>query len=137
MLCAEIDRKFNRPFLISTWYRPPNSEIDLFNNFELFLLKYDMEDKEIILMGDLNCDLKKPLPDHHTGKLLSLCSLYELTQVISEPTRVTESTSTLIDLILTNTTEHIFSSGAIPTGISDHNLVYAIRKFNPPKFKPT
>ena len=43
-----------------------------------------MEDKEIILMGDLNRDLKKPLPDHHTGKLLSLCSLYELTQVISE-----------------------------------------------------
>ena len=97
-----------------------------------------MEDKEIILMEDLNCDLKKkPLPDHHTGKLLSLCSLYELTQVISEPTRVTESTCTLIDPILTNTPEHILSSGAIPTGISDDNLVYAICKFKPPKFKPT
>ena len=81
--------------------------------------------------------LKKPLPDHHTGKLLSLCSLYELTQVISEPTRVTVSTSTLIDLILTNTPGHILSSGAIPTGKPDHNLVYAIRKFKPPKFKPT
>ena len=83
MLCVEINKKFSRPFLISTWYRPPNSEVpssevDLFNNFELFLLECDMEDKEIIVMGDLNCDLKKPLPDHHTGKLLSLCSLYEV-----------------------------------------------------------
>ena len=103
MLCVEINKKFSRPFLISTWYRPPNSEVDLFNNFELFLLKCDIEDTEIILMGDLNCDLKKPLPDNHTGKLLSLCSLYKLTQVISEPTRITESTSTLVDLILTNT----------------------------------
>ena len=75
-----------------------------------------MEDKEIILMGHLNCDLKNPVPDHHTGKLLSLCSLYELSQVFSEPTRVTESASTLIDLILTNTPEHILSSGAMYIG---------------------
>ena len=45
MICVEINTKFNRPFLMSTWYRPPNSEIDLFNNFELFLLKCDMEEK--------------------------------------------------------------------------------------------
>ena len=36
MLCVEINKKFSRPFLISSWYRPPNSEIDLFNNFGLF-----------------------------------------------------------------------------------------------------
>ena len=137
MLCVEINKKFSRPFLISTWYRPPNSEVDLFNNFELFLLKCDMEDKEMILMGNLNCDLKRSLPDQHTSKLLSLCSLYELTQVISEPTRITESTSTLIDLTLTNTPEHILSSGVIPTGVSDQNLVYAVRNFKLPKFKPT
>ena len=29
------------------------------------------------------------------------------------------------------------SPGVIPTGISDHNLVYAIRNLKPPKFKPT
>ena len=33
--------------------------------------------------------------------------------------------------------EHILSSGVIPMGISDHNLVYAIRNFKPPKFKPS
>ena len=94
-----------------------------------------MEDKEIILMGDLNWYLKKLLPGKHTGKL-SLCSLYELIQVIREPTRITESTSTSVHLILTNTPEHILSSGAIRTGISDHNLVYAIRNLKLPKSKP-
>ena len=38
MLCVEIASKCYRPFLMSTWYRPTNAEIDLFNNFELFLL---------------------------------------------------------------------------------------------------
>ena len=94
-----------------------------------------MEDREIILMGDLNCYFKKLLPGHHTGKL-SFCPLYELIQVIREPSRITESTSTLVHLILTNTPDHISSSAAIRTGISDHNFAYAIRNCKPPKSKP-
>ena len=87
-------------------------------------------------MWDLNCDLENPILDYHTGKLLSFSSLYELTQVISEPTRITKSTSTLTDFILTNTLEHILSSGVISSGISDHNLAYAVRNFKLPKFEP-
>ncbi len=49
MVCIEITRQHSRPLLISTWYRPPNSELDIFNNFELFLFKCDMENKELIL----------------------------------------------------------------------------------------
>ena len=53
LLCVEINKKFSRPYLISTWHRPLSSAIDLFNNFELFLLKFDVEDNEIILMETL------------------------------------------------------------------------------------
>ena len=36
MLCVEINKKFSRPFLISTWYRPPSSEgNDLDGRFKL------------------------------------------------------------------------------------------------------
>ncbi len=45
MVCIEITRQHSRPLFISTWYRPPNSELDIFNNFELFLFKCDMENK--------------------------------------------------------------------------------------------
>ena len=40
------------------------------------------------------------------------------------------STSSLIDHIVTNTPEKISDSGVIHTGISDHSLVFAIRKIS-------
>ena len=40
------------------------------------------------------------------------------------------TTSSLIDHIVTNTPEKISDSGVIHTGISDHSLVFAIRKIS-------
>ena len=40
------------------------------------------------------------------------------------------STSSLIDHIFTNTPEKISDAGVIHTGISDHSLVFAIRKIS-------
>ena len=56
-LAIEINKDKIKHFLISTWYRPPNSSIDLFNKFENILRLIDIEEKESIIVGDLNCDL--------------------------------------------------------------------------------
>ena len=37
MICIEIFRPFNKSFLVSTWYRPPNSSLNLFKDFEAFV----------------------------------------------------------------------------------------------------
>ena len=76
MICVEITSQHGSPILLTTWYRPPNSELHVFSNFELFLFKCDMEDKELILVGDLNCDVYKLAPDPQTHKLQTLCSSY-------------------------------------------------------------
>ena len=39
-------------------------------------------------------------------------------------------TSTLINHIITNTPENVCDSGVIHTGISDHSLVFAVRKIS-------
>ena len=49
---------------------------------------------------------------------------------IDEPTRITMTTSSVIDHIVTNTPEHISDPGVIHTGISDHSLIFAIRKIS-------
>ena len=86
-------------------------------------------------MGDLNCNFLADNSDHSTSQLRSSCEVYQLPQLINSPTRITESTSTLIDLIRTNMPSRIVSSGVIHTGISDHSLVYAVRKFSIPRKK--
>ena len=53
---------------------------------------------------------------------------FGLTQLISEPTRETEQTSTLIDHTAVSNVRNISKSGVVRTAISDHHLVYAVRK---------
>ena len=81
------------------------------------------------IVGDLICDMLKTDSDSNipTKKLKSY-ELHQLTQLIDEATRVTMTTTSLIDHIVTNTPEKISDSGVIHTGISDHSLVFEIRK---------
>ena len=48
--------------------------------------------------------------------------------MISEPTRITNTSRTLIDLCITNSPDKVKASGVLSIGISDHSLVYLIRK---------
>lgn len=132
-VCVEIRKPSSKPFAVIACYRPPNSKIGhsdelFFKNFENLVAALDMEDKEIIALGDFNCDTSSPKPVNHTKKLLSLIENYQFVQLIKEPTRITESTSTIIDLILTNREQKIVQRGVIQIGISDHNLIYTVRK---------
>ena len=129
----EISRPCSRPFLVTTWYRPPGSDTRLFDDFENFLSRCDLANRELLLMGDLNCDVSKFPPEAYTRRLQFLSCVYQLEQLINEPTRVTRTSATLIDLIFTNKKENIVKSGVIHLGISDHSLIFAVRKFFTPK----
>ena len=111
--------------------------MSLFNEYDVFLQKCESENKELIVIGDINCDVMKSPPDAHTQQLNFLSSLYQLDQLINKPARETKKSSTLIDLVLTNMKENTSTSGVIHLGMSDHSLVYAVRKFVISKPKPT
>ena len=66
-----------------------------------------------------------------------LTVLYNLEQLIKEPTRVTNTSSSLIDLILTNQPNNISNSGVIDLGMSDHSLIYVVKKTSLPKCRQT
>ena len=68
----------------------------------------------------------------HLSQLKQLSSTYQFQQLINEPTRITLNSSTLIDVILINEPSRILKSGVVHIGLSDHSLVYAVRKFSMP-----
>ena len=129
-LCIQIQKPNSKPFLVATWYRPPNSNVDKFNYFETFIDMLDAENVEYYLLGDLNCDLGSPDLESNSRSLIGITELYGLHQLISEPTRITETSSTMIDHIFTNTPDKIVCSGVSHVGISDHSLIYAFRKLS-------
>ena len=109
--------------------------MQVFDEYEKFVQRCDIEHKQLILMGDIDY-AKTPL-DGHTRTLQLISSVYQLEQLTKEPTRVIKSSATTIDLIFTNMVDNITTSGVIHLGISDHSLIYAIRKFGEPKTRPT
>ena len=61
-------------------------------------------------------------------KYLDFCSIQSLTEIIKNATRITETSSSLLDHILTNSTDKIAQSGIINVGLSDHQMIFCPRK---------
>ena len=79
---------------------------------------------EVIAIGDLNCDIFKT--SRQTERLLEFTMVNELEQLIKEPTRVTSTTSTLIDVLITSTLRLFKKAGAINIVFSDHYPIYGV-----------
>ena len=56
--------------------------------------------------------------------------MHGLKQLIQSPTRVTCSTSTLIDHILTSAPSRVSQKGVINVGVSDYQLIFCTRKIS-------
>ena len=85
--------------------------------FETMLLKVDTEDKELIILGDCNIDLmsdKIPLMWTH------LKNIFNMFQIVSNLTRVTNTSSTLVDHVYSNHQENIDFISVPKYSISDH-----------------
>ena len=126
---VEIIRPHSRPFIVSTCYKPPNSPQDTFRQFESLIDKVDSEQKDFYLLGDLNCNMHDG-SNHNSSTLTSILDIYGLSQLISEPTRITPTSSTLIDLCITSSPEKISKAGVVHLGISDHSLVFMTLKIS-------
>jgi hypothetical protein len=57
-----------------------------------------------------------------------ILDIYEVEQFINESTRIIATSSTLLDLCHTNMPNNTFKSGVLHLSISDHSLIYTIRK---------
>ena len=127
-----------KSFIVSTWYRPPRSNVDTMKDFKLLVQRIESLGLEVNILGDLNCNVAACPLESHTKNLLEICNLYQYHQLINEHTRITEKSAATIDLFLTNNKEIFTQSGVrvCHIGISDHSLIYGVRKFCIPKGKP-
>ena len=76
-------------------------------------------------MDDLNDDYKFD-ESLSSNPLHQIEVLYGMRQLINTPTRVTLTTSTLIDVMLSNDYESHISSVFFNTSLSDHYMIYTV-----------
>ena len=138
MLSVEISPPQVKSFLVVCWYRPPTSEVDeeSFENLRDTLKQLDKEEKEIILIGDTNCDIASK-QNSNKKRMKAIYSEYQLEQLVKSYNRVSIATNknneqrirkTLIDHFSTTRKQYISEVDVLELGMVDHYLVYGVRK---------
>ena len=118
-------------------YRPPKfNKRDFFNEITNSLSKIISNYDNVVLAGDLNIDLLDPSAD--TGNHLSgLIDIFDLYNMVKEPTCFKSEKGSLIDIILTNKPRSFKKTQGFVTGLCDvHKLVLTVLRSFYKKLSP-
>ena len=129
----------SQKILIGNLYRHPK-DLAIYEKLQNTLEQILARRKNVAIVGDLNSDLLtrgKTEDEQALGKKLkNVLNNFKLHNVISDATRITENSRTLIDVFITSNKEKIKESGVIHYGKSDHSIIYAIHKMVLEKKRP-
>ena len=117
--------------VLGTVYRPP-SDSNFFNKFYTMLELVWSKFKNVLIVGDLNADISRSVNNDVSSipgkKLLRTLEHFNYSIMNDQPTRVTTSSSTLIDHVISSKPETIKETKTLEVGISNHMLVYVSLK---------
>ena len=90
--------------------------------------------RDSTVLGDTNCDILETADpsgpfSSQSRHMTDIYDNFGPKQLISEPTRETVSTKTLIDQVAMTHPNNIVDCGVVQLAIGDHYLIYCIRKF--------
>ena len=109
--------------LVGACYRPPSCG-NFLPKLEQALSKVE-PGKELFILGDINIDASRS--SSLLSRYVDTLGLFGCTQLISEPTRVTPTSSTTLNHVIVNSGENIKGHGVIEYGVSDHFAVFCSR----------
>ena len=107
---AEIHLPKTKPFIIGTLYRPPQDQ-NFLTRFEDIITEL-RSDLDTVILSDFNICLqntKHALYENYKNVL----HLFDFTQLIGNPSRISDKGSSLIDHILVNNREKFVQFGTV------------------------
>ena len=114
-------------------YSNPSASYEWFDDFVQMIdnIHTVKPHADILVLGDFNIDLLKP---HSSWD--STITLLGLTQLVKSPTRITQTSATLIDHIYANNPDVITEVSVPDLSISDHCPISCSRSIKLPKCEP-
>jgi len=101
-------------------YRAPNGQFDIFlDKLEIMIQKLLSKNKILILCGDWNLDMLHE--SSNQSDLLGLLQRHNLINTIQSPTRITNNSNTLLDLMIINKIWYKSPASVLELGLSDHS----------------
>ncbi len=143
VLWTEIQLKNQKSLITGVFYRTSEDKtgvrIDELENSILKIGK-DINKNNVLIVGDFNLPnidrenkTVTPKPDYSTvaaEKLVGIIDEHGLQQLVDKPTRVTETSSSILDLVMVNNINMV-RNVTVDIGISDHDTVQVDLSFIP------
>jgi hypothetical protein len=118
-----------KKILVGVFYRPPNAPVEQWNLIEESLDQAKQTGiQSIFILGDLNCDFQVP-----GNRLEGILSTRHFTQLIQEPTHISQQSSTLLDIIATTSLDLVINSTVRSPSLSNHCDVGVLLSLQKPK----
>ena len=130
-----------KPMAVGIVYRP-SFQTNFLETINEHFCKRDTINKDTYILGDFNINLYlinnmflrnaplqfRILSDTMYGSTRNFLIFFSLRQLISWPTRISYSSSTITGHILASYPDRVPQKGIIDIGISDHQLIFCTRK---------
>ena len=135
MLWVEVNVNHHK-IAIGTLYKAPNIPCKTFYDAYDSLVYIFSRYEDPILTGDFNVNMLNPDSLDFKNLSDSLIEPFDLKQIIDKPTRITDKSKTLIDLLFVKDLDKVKTFGLCDaSGVSDHFFIYMAYNIKKPKFK--
>ena len=105
--------------LVGSFYRPPDSRVYYWQLIDESVKLAMSTPHKVFILGDFNSDYLNKRSHH----LMNIIQLNNLTQLVNDYTRVTDETSTCIDLVMTTCENLVRDVNVLPDTFSDHKVI--------------
>ena len=117
--------------IVGCIYRQPKSHVVSFQYIQDIFRQLCVRKKIFYVLGDFNNDILSK-----GNKMSGIIKSSKLTQLLDKPTRVTPTSATLLDLVVTNRVDLVLFKSVVPQVIADHDLISIKVNIRKPKRQP-
>jgi hypothetical protein len=118
----------NTRYVVGVIYRPntpPRADTNIFSNTLCETMDIiNRENKKAVILGDMNIDLLKYNSLNYVNEFVDNIVARSFVPKILKPTRVSNTSATLIDHIYTNDHHNVSNSGIVVNDVADHFGVF-------------
>lgn len=133
VVAACVESTLNKSVIIIQVYKPPNTDNKLFiTELEILMDWIEKQNKTAYITGDFNFDLFAFNTNFDTECFFSTFCSHGFYPIISKATRISPTSSSLLDNIFCNDLRLIKGSGIILTDLSDHYPVISFSENQKP-----
>ena len=136
-VCAVEVKVKNVKVAVMAIYKSPSTDYkvfsQIFDSLQFLVSKY----RHVVILGDMNVNYLRKEDVKYRFFNSEIVEPLGLTQIIEKPTRITETTKSLLDIILVSSEKNVkfWDVTTCPFDV-DHEIIYMAYNFKKEKFNP-